>query len=268
MFRRPMRSLRGIGSIDRAGSPRAFTLIELLVVVAILALLIAIVLPALGQAREQGRRVKCASNLRQIAIAWLFYLDEEGRGNFPLGNTGNLAWHYGGKTIGDVDESWVDFNPRPLNRYFGLDPYGSRAAETFHCPSDHGWIHPEDFSGVGRSTYQRHGNSYPANRTLLNGEIDPPTCRPVRPQRPLRVVDVDFSPSIFVLGGDQQMDFTVQGTRRYSAVWHDHDGTSVNLAFLDGHAAFTQLSWGEPLTWRYAFPYTLCGEEEDEDDGP
>ena len=56
----------------------SFTLIELLVVVAIIALLISILLPALAAARAQTRTVKCQSNARQIAMAWLAYHTEEG----------------------------------------------------------------------------------------------------------------------------------------------------------------------------------------------
>lgn len=55
---------------------RAFTLIELLIVIAIIAVLIAILLPALGRMREQGRQVSCASRMRQVAIAWAIYADE------------------------------------------------------------------------------------------------------------------------------------------------------------------------------------------------
>lgn len=55
---------------------RAFTLVEMLVVVAILAVLIALLLPAIGQVRELGRRAVCASNLRQMSLALLNYASD------------------------------------------------------------------------------------------------------------------------------------------------------------------------------------------------
>ena len=64
--------------------PRGFTLIELLVVVAIIGLLVAIMLPAVQGARERGRRLNCANNLKQISLAVLQY--HGSYGCFPPGN--------------------------------------------------------------------------------------------------------------------------------------------------------------------------------------
>ena len=63
---------RGVQMNSRAAR-RGFTLVELLVVVAIIALLMSILLPALGHAREQGKRAVCLSNMRQMGIALLSY---------------------------------------------------------------------------------------------------------------------------------------------------------------------------------------------------
>ena len=55
---------------------QGFTLIELLVVIAIIAILMAILMPALNRVKEQGKRAVCLNNLKQLALAWLMYADE------------------------------------------------------------------------------------------------------------------------------------------------------------------------------------------------
>jgi len=83
---------------------KAFTLIELLVVIAIIALLMSVILPALGKAKEQVKAVVCSSNMRQLTTADLLYVEDNGTiaepwrfafgvKVFGSGSTLTFRWH-------------------------------------------------------------------------------------------------------------------------------------------------------------------------------
>jgi prepilin-type N-terminal cleavage/methylation domain-containing protein/prepilin-type processing-associated H-X9-DG protein len=78
----PLSPTGGEGVRRAARSVEAFTLIELLVVIAIIAILAAMLLPALGSAKESGRRIACLNNLRQLRTAISLYADDND-GQFP-----------------------------------------------------------------------------------------------------------------------------------------------------------------------------------------
>ncbi len=100
-----------------------FTLIELLVVISIIAVLVGILLPALGIARDSSKRVKCLSNLHQTALAWEMYLNE-GEEFFPFQLSFKYTWLYGGIDPLNPDSIRPRANaygpPNPVRRLLGL----------------------------------------------------------------------------------------------------------------------------------------------------
>jgi prepilin-type N-terminal cleavage/methylation domain-containing protein len=121
---------RGVSRTANGG----FTLIELLVVIAIIAILAAMLLPALAKTKEKAKGIMCMGNSRQLMLAWQMYAGE---------NRDNLT----GADVGGSGTDWVtgflDFSSSPANWDVNNDitqsplwPYCGKSAAIFKCPSD------------------------------------------------------------------------------------------------------------------------------------
>lgn len=246
----------------------AFTLIELLVVVAIIALLISILLPALRDAREQAKVARCLSNFRNLNVAATTYFSEH-NDQFPflvtygVGWMGICSWAYGGKTSSDywkTDHGGVFFitaQQRPFNRYLvsgSIEPdlyEGDKIIkrteiEALKCPSDResamqNWENNQGALPI--SSYDDIGTSYRYNLFALidvewNGKRDPwtsPGSWSERGQLLVRQVLLKH-PSTYTMFMDDAM---IRGINNRLPLVGLHGRLNKHtVGFLDGHSAY------------------------------
>jgi prepilin-type N-terminal cleavage/methylation domain-containing protein/prepilin-type processing-associated H-X9-DG protein len=251
----------------RSSSRRGFTLIELLVVIAILAILAALLLPALGRAKIKARAVYCMNNKKQLMLAFKLYTDDHNGVFFPMTYMGDDGWIRG----------WLDFNDNNPDNWDTdtllnpkravLGPY-TKAPGIYRCPADWSQVNPSGQGAVSRirsvSVSQAVGTWSDGSSPTWGVWLDSAGASPdnpggkwqvyyresvvVRPAPSQLWVFVDEHPASINDGAcgfrmpNSFADTASQGWVDFPAGFHNNTGS---FSFMDGHAELHR--WVEPV---------------------
>ena len=221
----------------------AFTLIELLVVIAIIAILAAMLLPALQQARDRAKTSDCQNKLKTVTFGTLQYGDDN-KGHLPASPNSQAVSNY-------IFNSFSDLNPRRneggLANYLGVDtahsvdgPLYRVAPKITVCPSGSRFYNPAkatspSFSYGFSTLYVASTNTVATGMKFGNADINisvPRTCK--KPATRMLSGDIGYD-SIYSIGSESSNRFGGANSIYSRARFSFRHNRATNVGFLDGH---------------------------------
>jgi prepilin-type N-terminal cleavage/methylation domain-containing protein/prepilin-type processing-associated H-X9-DG protein len=260
-------------------SPRfnGFTLIELLVVISIIAMLVAILLPALSKAREAANRSVCASNMRQFTLAAVNYDTDmrvfpQGRGNvrnYVMNGKNTLRDSYGvkenlvlcpssssNKPARFTSNAWSSTGMEGITTYIYSMGYGVTLAAPSGQPTPtesvnsryNGWYHETNYPLAMQGYFAPVTMTRPYTYLHNNNQ----RYQPVSPDRTPGMTDLMYIAPV-TAGADLQY-FPQMGNHFNPSLARSHGG---NVNFMDGHVEWHNIEPGR--SWRVFGGYVGSG---------
>jgi prepilin-type processing-associated H-X9-DG protein/prepilin-type N-terminal cleavage/methylation domain-containing protein len=233
----------------------AFTLVELLVVIGIIAILTAILLPALNKARQQAVIVQCLSNLKNVGLAFVMYTNANaGWYPYPTSTQASPTQPTGSNKFGGTP-IWYDAIDPYLGAKAGSNRTGVAAQRAFAAiKQDPIWLtFPEKEPVAGQGTLRESSRTYKMNSHLRamntgrNGTTGLPSLGPIR-QSFIKEADklivvgdsaaydvYPFDASINATNGRFSMQLSDLSDNGNAYIYLRHADTA-NIVFADGHA--------------------------------